>query len=58
MAEVGELGDGIGLGPEADVAVEGAVGMIVDDQFLVQKTAAVVAGEFHPELVPVVGDQL
>ena len=31
--------------------------MKVDDQFLVQKTAAVAAGEFHPELVPAVGDQ-
>ena len=53
--EVGELGDGIGFGPEADIAVEGAVGVVVDDQFLVQKTAAVVAGEFHPELVPTIG---
>jgi hypothetical protein len=51
--EVGELGDGVGFGPEADVAVEGAVGIIVDDQFLIQETAAMPAGKFRDvALVP------
>jgi hypothetical protein len=52
--EVGELGNGIRFGPETDVAVQGAVGMKVNNRLLVQKTAAVVIGKLHPELVPTV----